>query len=309
MKHAVKTALAAAILGGAVEAGAASHFKALFIEQYDRDGDGALASVEFEAARRERFDLTDVDGNGTVDPDEYLLEWENRMDAQLQRDRKAQMGLLERRFPALDKDGDGRIDAAEFGASGERAFAHVDRNGDGVLDAVDAPEEDERDARRDGMTRDEALARVRRILGVPSTHELDGMLALYDDDGDGSLSREAFDAARERQFAGIDGNGDGGLDADEYRLDFEQRLDREIAGDRKAQVRQTGVRFDALDKDGNGAMTFAEYQRSGHRSFKRWDTDGDGYVTWEEADPAPRRAASDSDGDSDDSSDDASGDD
>ncbi|WP_116367816.1 calcium-binding protein [Parahaliea mediterranea] len=282
----------ALLLSVAMQADAASHFKARFIEQYDGNGDGVLDSVEFEQSRRDRFDSTDVDNNGTVDADEYLLEWENHLDTQLQRDRAGQVSQTGVRFKSVDEDDNGTITEAEFKASGERAFAHVDSNSDGVIDAMDmeAAEAAEK-ARLAGMSREDALARVRQVLHMPSTHSPGGMLTLYDSNGDEQVTGEEYTRLRQAQYARTDLNSDGGIDADEYLREFEDRIDAEIAADRKGQVKQTGVRFKALDKDENGAMTFAEYQYSGHRSFKRWDTDADGVVTWEEADPAPREEA------------------
>ncbi|MFV0276408.1 MAG: EF-hand domain-containing protein [Parahaliea sp.] len=288
----------------AAQVEAASHFKAMFIDQYDGNGDGKLSSVEFEQARRDRFDRTDVDHSGTVDPDEYLLEWENRMDAQLKRDRTSELGRVDRRFKALDADGDKRISSEEFEVSGERAFAQLDLNSDGVVDASDAEQAKAEEKARDEhkpLTRKEALDKVRPLLHLPSTHSQWGAQALYDEDGDDRVTREEFSRERQAQFARTDGNGDGGIDAKEYRREFEDRLEAAIESHRKGQVKQTGVRFDALDRDDDGIMTFGEYQRSGHGSFKRWDTDHDGYVTWDEAAPLPRvdDAADDDKADSD----------
>ncbi|MBN7797209.1 hypothetical protein [Parahaliea mediterranea] len=292
LKHIARAGLTVVVAAVAAQAGAASHAKARFIEQYDLDGDGRLGSVEFEQARRERFDNTDMDRNGTVDPDEYLLEWENHLDNQLQLDRKAQLSQTEVRFKALDKDESGAVSAAEFKSSGERAFSHLDLDTNGVVDVADgeAAAEAKDNQRKDAeaLSREEAAAKVRRVLRMPSTHDHRGMLALYDEDGDDRVTREEYERQRAVQFARTDRNGDGGIDADEYLREFEDRLDAGIVADRAAQVKQTHVRFGALDKDENGAMTFAEYQRSGHRSFKRWDTDSDGFVTWEEAAPPPR---------------------
>lgn len=301
MKRLQITSIAFAMMGVVTQAGAASHFKALFIEQYDQDGDGVLGSVEFEQARRARFDLTDVNRNGTVDPDEYLLEWENRLDPRLARDREAQMKLGPKRFEILDDDGNGTISAQEFNASGERAFAELDKNRDNVVDETDAPEErgDGAISRGETLSREAALKKVRRILWMPTTHDVAGMRELYDDDGDGAVSREEFAEGRRAQFTRMDSNGNGAVEEGEYLAEFAERVEQKVVASREGQVKQTGVRFDALDESEDGIMTFEEYQRSGHHSFKRWDTDGDGYVTWEEAAPALRERQAEDDAGSD----------
>jgi len=68
-------------------------------------------------------------------------------------------------------------------------------------------------------------------------------------------------------------------------LEFEDRLDVQIEKTHEGQIKQTYVRFEVLDTDENGKMTFSEYMVSGLNAFHRYDTNGDGYLTL--ADPAP----------------------
>jgi Ca2+-binding EF-hand superfamily protein len=269
---------------------AASHRKIVYIDQYDGDLDGRVSSTEFEMARRERFDTTDTNGNGTVDIEEYVFEWEDRLDAQLAHDRQQQVKQTATRFAALDKDGDGLVSRAEFEASGERSFTRLDSNGDGIIDADDAEPTTER---RADMSREQIVASQRRMLKMPSTHSKEGAIAQYDRDGDGAVTGEEFALRRAEFFRAMDADGSGAATADEYLHEFEDRMDAEISRFRKASVEQARVRFRALDADDNGIMSFAEYQRSGHRSFKHWDTDGDGYVSWEEDEPARREFSQD----------------
>src|SRR5690606_28696442 len=112
---------------------------------------------------------------------------------------------------------------------------------------------------------------------------------LYDADGDDAVTRAEFDAGREATFARTDSNGDGRIDEQEYVFEFEDRLDAALAATRKGQVDQTYRRFQALDRDEDGRVTFAEYQYSGHRMFARHDTDANGVVTFGE--PAPELTA------------------
>ena len=268
--------------------------KDVFIARYDSDEDRRVSSVEFEQARRDRYDITDDNDDGSVSPDEYTFEWEDRLDAQLALDRKGQVRQTGVRFGALDSDDDERMTWEEYSASGERMFSGRDTDEDGVIDDRDpAPdrtwqreEADTEEARE--RRRQERIARVSTLLNTPSTHTLDGMMSRYDGDGDERITREEFDLKRRADFDLTDDDGDGWVSQDEYLAEFEDRLDRYVAESRRESVEQSRRRFEALDDDGNGAMTFAEYQDSGHGIFGRWDTDGNGYVSDRDPNPAPR---------------------
>ncbi|MBS7458586.1 EF-hand domain-containing protein [Coralloluteibacterium stylophorae] len=243
-----------------------------FIAQHDADGDGTLAWDEFERFRRQRFDATDANGDGHVNVEEYVREFDDRLHRELELARGEHVEQAHRRFASLDGDGDGRVDRGEFDASGARMFERFE-----TLPAGDADEDDATPRRRDR-------------LGMPSSHTRTGFLELFDTDGDGAVAREEFERARAEQFARSDADGDGAIDGEDYLQEYEDRLDRRIATLGQGADRQTRVRFDALDTDEDGAMTFAEYQVSGRRLFERVDRDGDGRVTAADARlPAPPR--------------------
>lgn len=269
---------------------AASHRKIVYIDQYDQDQDGRVSSIEFEQARRARFDATDTDHSATVSIEEYVFEWEDRLDAQLAVDRKEQVTQTANRFKALDDDSNGILSRAEFDASGAASFQRFDSDRDGIIDAADVDARAEAGERqRSEMSREQILVDQKRMLDMPSTHSKAGTIEVYDADADGVVTLAEFARGRDAQYAAMDGNGDGGVDVDEYTVEFENRVDAALAAFRKASVDQARVRFGALDADADGSMTFREYQNSGHGSFERWDTDHDGYVTLEEADPAAGR--------------------
>lgn len=282
--HALTLVLVATLPG---IADAASHRKIVYIDQYDQDLDGRVSSAEFENARRERFDITDTNRDGSVDPEEYVFEWEDRLDAQLALDRKEQVSQTAARHQSLDDNEDGMISRAEFDASGEYSFGRYDSSKDGIIDADDTDSMAAQLAEYErNMSREEILLNQKRMLEMPSTHSKAGTIEQYDTDADEAVTRAEFDAGRNEQFALMDENRDGAISVDEYVVEFENRVDTAIASFRKASVEQAYVRFGALDKDENKVMTFAEYQISGHRTFARWDTDGNGYVTLEESEPA-----------------------
>jgi len=232
-----------------------------FVAEYDDSGDGRLDWAEFEAFRRHRFDATDADRGGTVEIEEYVREFAQRRGEALRRQREAQLAQAGTRFAALDTDHDGKVSRAEFDASGRQVFDA----GQKTLAALD-----------DGS--DTALrARGRNTL-APTSHTAEGFLALYDTNQDGQVQQAEFDAHRDAQFARTDADGDGLLDESEYRAEFAARLDARLVELEALPDTQTRVRFNALDADKDGRMTFVEYQVSGKRLFDGADRNRDGIV-------------------------------
>ena len=236
-----------------------------FLEQFDPQDTGAVSWAQFEAFRRARYAATDRNGDGSVDKQEYIDEYLQRFDKRLAKAREGHMRQTDTRFKALDRNNDSRISRDEFDAAGERTWAGYEKSQE--------------------ATRENAAASNRDPLKMPTSHTANGMLELYDRNGDGVVDRAEFDAARAATFAATDGNGDGQLDLAEYTAEFAGRLDAQRAKVREAGGRQAGVRFGALDSDKDGQMTFAEYQVSGKRLFERADTNGDRIV--DARDPEP----------------------
>jgi Ca2+-binding EF-hand superfamily protein len=77
------------------------------------------------------------------------------------------------------------------------------------------------------------------------------------------------------------------IDVTGYQAEYADRLDQRLAADRKGQLKQTEVRFAAVDKDQDGRISLAEYQASGHSAFRFIDSNKDGLIS--KADPAPER--------------------
>src|SRR4051812_30583965 len=83
-----------------------------------------------------------------------------------------------------------------------------------------------------------------------------------DTNGDGVVTREEFQAARERLFGRLDRNGDGFIDADD--------LSGRMAGRQKSQKRLAEL-VSQLDKDGDGRVSKPEFVDGPARLFDRAD--------------------------------------
>ena len=248
-----------------------------FIGTWDDDGDGKVPRAEYDNVRKARFATTDADGDGELTVEEYVNEYAVRLDRDIADERNASLKQTDTRFKALDKDEDKFISRAEYDGSGERAFVHLDRNKDGRITQDDA--EPTKDRARD--------QRRRSIIGMPTSHDVAGMLEIYDDDGDDLLTREQYDAERAKVFAATDTNKDGKLDHDEYVREFDGRLAQRIEDRRQAQLKQGRVRFKAIDADENGVISRDEYFAMSARMFERADTNKDNVVSRD--DPRPPR--------------------
>lgn len=114
-----------------------THSRAGMLEIYDADGDGTVTRAEYDRGRDEAFARTDTDGDGRLDADEYLAEFEDRLDRRIASTRESSSQQAHVRFKAIDSDHDGRMSWDEYAASGKRVFERADGNGDGVVDARD----------------------------------------------------------------------------------------------------------------------------------------------------------------------------
>lgn len=274
----------AAVLALPVQA--APHSASGIILTYDLNNDQALSLEEFVSARRLRFAATDTNKDGSIDEGEYVYEWEGRMKERFASDREGSLKQTYVRFGAIDKDDDGFIVQDELNAIGKRGFDYMDQDKDGLILASD-PEPERRSSRANSDEEEKPKLVQRPLLRMPTTHNIEGFMNLYDINGDDKVTGEEFQEIRDAHFKRSDENGDGKLTEQEYVLEFEDRMDKQIEKTYKAQVKQAYVRFGALDKNEDAAMTFSEYMQSGFRSFSRHDTNGDGHITL--ADPIRER--------------------
>lgn len=270
--------------------------KASFIAEFDQNADDNISQAEFNLVRQQRYQQMDQHNNQQITAVDYQTEYADRLDRKLKQERDGQIQQTHTRVKALDKDQDGAISLAEYQASGERAFAFLDTNKDSQINQQDpAPAPGtERLASANASTAKATAAkqvtaranlRPNSVLKMPTSHNLTGMLEMYDQNQDGTVTKEEYLTQRQTAFTRTDVNNDGSLSADEYLNEFVDRLDRQVAAVRTSQLKQALVRFKALDKDEDSYLSQAEYDASGARMFKRWDTSGDAMVTMAETLP------------------------
>jgi Ca2+-binding EF-hand superfamily protein len=247
------------------------------LAQYSIGQDEQLTWAEYKEWRQTRFNTTDANDNGTVDVEEYLYEFENRLDKRYEQGRKAHIEQTNRRFKSLDKDENKAIEWSEYAASGVRTFARWDTNEDGVIDENDPKKASKYSKKKSGSSwySKNPISYIR----MPTTHNLKGLQSIYDANKDGAVSRDEFTNERRSVFYVTDTDKNGVLSAEEYLVEFEDRIVQTVDKSRRGSIKQTYVRFNALDDNKDEAMTFEEFQISGKRIFTRWDKNSDGVIS------------------------------
>lgn len=258
-----------------------------FIVDYDSNADGQVQHAEYWQRRQQMLAAMDRQQNAQVDLQGYQQAQWAVFEGLLDQDRQRQLRQTEVRFAAVDTDQDAVISAAEYHASGARAFAMLDRHHDGVLDGQDVAANvagtTTQQQRRSSQSR--SLQRSPALI-MPTSHSVQGMLQMYDQNHDRKISQDEYHAIRQQVFARTDMDGNGVLSAQEYLAEFTDRLDQQIAQTRQHAQTQWAGEFAALDSDGNGILSSVEYHQAGAQGFAQWDTNQDRVVSMQDKLPA-----------------------
>jgi hypothetical protein len=112
-----------------------------FIESWDGDRDGVVTLEEATARRGDVFAMFDMNEDGLLDAEEYVLFDETRaldMENNGGHGRGAMMQASEgMTLPYNDVDADGAVSLGEFLGQAPAWIAAMDRDGDGVITTAD----------------------------------------------------------------------------------------------------------------------------------------------------------------------------
>jgi Ca2+-binding EF-hand superfamily protein len=90
------------------------------LQRLDLNRDGAISADEAGAVRTVRFLRWDTDGDGVITEAEMLAAAQERIARR-----------IAKKFARMDRNGDGRVERAEFDDRGAARFARLDTDGDG----------------------------------------------------------------------------------------------------------------------------------------------------------------------------------
>ena len=90
------------------------------MHRVDLNGDGAITPAEASAVHAVRFLKLDTDADGVITEAEMLARMQKRIAEK-----------VAKRFAMMDRNGDGRVERAEFEEGGTERFARQDTDGDG----------------------------------------------------------------------------------------------------------------------------------------------------------------------------------
>ena len=111
----------------------------------------------------------------------------------------------------------------------------------------------------------------------------DQFMQAWDLDGNGTATLAELQQMRGNLFVTFDANDDGLLDAEEYVM-FDEARAEDVANyqdNQRAQMQKVadGLRLDVADQDGDGAVSREEFVQSAEAWFAALDKNGDGGIT------------------------------
>lgn len=278
--------------------GASAGHRAVFIDDYDTNGDELVARAEFEKVRATNLNTMDANANGLVDESEYLDHFAQALEKKISSERKGQVEQTEIRFKSIDSNADGKMTWDEYWASGAKTFTHFAKSANGVVEGIvtlnakdkewDAASPSQQNVnQQQGASQTPAADTTRpSVLRMPSSHSLEGFIDINDLDGDKQVTAAEFKQIRRGIFDGTDTNKDGWINPEEYTLEFTNRLDRLAKQVRIGQMKQAEVRYGVLNTNKDAGISLDEFAVSGARIFSGWDLNNDDQVS--ATDPLPQ---------------------
>ncbi len=187
-------------------------------------------------------------------------------------------------FQVLDADHDNVLSPAEIDAA-PAVLKQMDKNGDGKVTADEFPAPAGR-GRGDGRGRGGSGVGDEAPAAPPTPDEMVTSLMAFDRNKDGKLTKAEMPERMQGLFERADANHDGVLTPDEIKTAFaaqtQPTANRPPAGPRGEGGRAGGpppdVLFQALDKDGDGALSADEIAGAA-AAIRQLDKDGDGSVS------------------------------
>lgn len=192
-------------------------------------------------------------------------------------------------FGALDTDHDNALSAAEIDAA-PAVLKQMDKNGDGRVTGDEFPA---------GRGRGEGRGRGGSGIGdeapaaPPTPEEMVATFMAFDKNKDGKLTKSEVPERMQGMFARADANHDGILTAEEIKAAAAAQPQPTTArggggpegrrgeGGREGSPPRVDVLFNALDRDGDGALSSDEIAAA-PAALRKLDTDGDGSLSLQE---------------------------
>ncbi len=223
------------------------------IRMYDADLDGRLLFSELRKQVGEEFRKRDASRDGYITRDEFTRYfW------------RVPHVFEDERLETMDRNGDGRISAAEDFADAEALFKCLDKNHDYSVDGEEIELEEEDCFRAVSRGGSRSMASRLRPVEMP--------IMAFDLDRNRILTGRECRPIIASEFNRRDANRDGWVSFAEY-----------AASTGGPAARAAAHAFRRLDGDGNRRLSPAELQPETDQRFRIFDPDGNGILTEAEA--------------------------
>lgn len=235
-------------------------------DRFDANEDDSISQEEVDAQSASLFAEADADNNGIVTLDEFKVQFLAKSD---------QMRI--KAFQRIDRDGDGSVSQEDFNKLSDRIFSRMDRDDDGVIEPKMRGERGKRkaEAGQDGSegkkqrrAEKDRGERGGKHHGRRGRGPMKMLFTTFDQNADGKVTREEFEAVRADLFASADTNGSGSFDLDGF-----SNIWATLNEDRVVRM------FQSLDTDGDLGVTAEEQQTKTANLVSRMDRNNDGVIT------------------------------